>query len=169
MWRLYCLYVLLFGHIINGPQGHQRLEGPPGPQEKVMLYGEFLTGTDNEGNSHLESIQYAYEVINRLYMKDILATHEDCYEFYRRNRYDFQWIDELKIGPRGAKAENTCKKIISGDEAKDLINEQFAFERDKIEICGPAYYEATDWNFIRFMVKGYPRIYWNDSLYDIWR
>jgi hypothetical protein len=67
------------------------------------------------------------------------------------------------------KAENTCKRIISSDEAKNIIHDQFCFERDKIEICGPAYYEATDWNFIRFMVKGYSRVYCNDSLYDVWR
>jgi hypothetical protein len=137
-------------------------------RREVMLYGEFLIGTDNEGKGHLESLQHAYEVINALYMNDKLKTKEDCYECYRRNKNDFSWIDELDIG-RGQKAENTCKRIISEEEAKNIINEQFAFERDKIEICGTAYYEATDWNFIRFMVKGYSRVYWNDGLYDVLR
>jgi hypothetical protein len=100
-----------------------------------MLYSEFLIGTNNEGNGHLESLQYAYEVINQLYMTDKLKTHEECYECYLRNRYDFQWIDDLEIGPGGRKAENTCKEIIDSEKAKDIINDEFGFERDKIKIC----------------------------------
>ena len=130
-----------------------------------MLLEEFLAGIGREAT---DATVYAYKVINGLYMTDTLETKESAYDFFKRNRNDFNWIDELDIG-RGGKVINTCKKLMDEEKAKKLINGWFCFEIDKIEICGPAYYEATDWNFIRFMVKGYSRVLWNDALYDIYR
>jgi hypothetical protein len=136
-----------------------------------MLYEEFLRGTNNEDRGHLESVWAAYEFLNKRYMGDdrYLRTKEDCYKCYLENyRHDFDWIDDPDIGLEW-KIENTCKRIISAGEATNIINEWFGFERDKIIICGKAYYEATDWNYIRFIVKGYTRVLWNDRLYDVWR
>jgi hypothetical protein len=133
-----------------------------------MLYEEFARGTNNEDRSHLESVFAAYEFLNKRYMEDdrYLRTKEDCYECYLENyRHDFDWVDDPNID--GLKIKNTCKRIISSDEAADIINEWFGFERDKIMICGKSYYEATDWNYIRFMVKWYPRVLWNGWLYGV--
>ena len=130
-----------------------------------MLYEEFLKGIEREGT---EATQYAFKLINRAYMGDKFLTKEQAYESFLRNSNNYDWIDVLDVG-HGRKVENTCKTLMDEKDARNLINEWFGFELDKIEICGQAYYEATDWNLIRFMVKGYPRVLWNDQLYDIYR
>jgi len=130
-----------------------------------MLFEEFLKGI---GQENTDSTRYAYQVINRLYMNTEFAVKSHAYEHYRRNRKLFDWVDTMIIGP-GLKVENTCTKYLEEADALRLINRLFAFEKDKIVICGPAYYAATDWNLIRFTVKGYPRVLWNGKLFDIIR
>lgn len=130
-----------------------------------MLLEEFLTGI---GRDATDATVHAYKVINAHYMADKLRTKEDAYEFFKRNQHDFNWIDELDIG-HGQNVANTCNHLMTEDSARKLINLWYGFELDKIEICGPAYYDATDWNMIRFMVKGYSRVVWDGQLYDIFR
>ena len=130
-----------------------------------MLYTEFLNGIDR---SDSEAMQHAYKVMNGRYMEDGFDTKEDVYIFFNRWEHStFNWIDDLCIG-KGKKAKNSCKTGITEEEAIIIINGLFCFESDKIQICGAAYYEATDLNFIRFEVNGYRRVFCDDTLWDIW-
>lgn len=132
-----------------------------------MLYEEFLKGTESEPS---ESTRYAYRVINKLYMEDEIKTKTEAYKFYKRCKEDFDWIDKLEIGHgESVKKNDRLKCIISDDEAKRIINKEFCFEIDKIDICSTPYFEAYDFNFIVFIVKGYPRVYIDGKLYDIYR
>jgi hypothetical protein len=136
-----------------------------GPEEEAMLYREFLTGTDREAS---DGMAYAYEKINHLYMTDKLRFKEDCFECFKRNINDFLWVDELDIG--GRKAENHCNAgdLISEENAKKEIAEEFGFDLNKIEICGPAYYSCSDLNFIRFIVSSYSWVMEDGQLYSVW-
>lgn len=132
-----------------------------------MLYNEFLKGTGKEPS---EGMIYAYQIINELYMSDQLNSHDEAFKYYSRHKYDFEWVDELDIG-RGytAKKLDHLNGIISEDKAKDIINKEFCFEIDKIQVCGTPYFEAYDFNHIVFIVNGYSRAYSNGTLYDIVR
>ncbi|OQB15747.1 MAG: hypothetical protein BWY15_00460 [Firmicutes bacterium ADurb.Bin193] len=45
--------------------------------------------------------------------------------------------------------------VLSDQEAKALISEEFGFEYGSIKIEDVCWYEATDWNYFRFSVKGW--------------
>jgi hypothetical protein len=135
----------------------------------MLLYSEFLEGT---GKPESEGMAYAYKVINKLYQDDKLGSKLEAYGYYSKNRTDFNWLDEMYIGhsqycpkPEGL----TASDIISEEAAKKIINKEFCFEIDKIEICGTPYYYATDFNYITFMVRGYARVFINGDLHDIYR
>jgi hypothetical protein len=136
-----------------------------------MLYEEFLKGI---GKDPSEAMHYAYKKINAIYMNNglysSLKTKEDAYNYYNHYKDDYEWVDSLYIGNKKyIKKEDNLTRIISEDEAKKIINEEFCFELDKIDICATAYYEATDFNHIVFMVNGYARVFSEGELYDIWR
>lgn len=128
-------------------------------------YEEFLTEFDR---SPSDGMQYAYDKAEFLYNTDKLSTVEEVYNWCKNRMNEFNWIDELDIG-QGQTLKNTCREVICDEKAKKLISDWYGFSYDQIEICGPAYYEATDMNFIRFMVKGYARCLCDDGLYDILR
>jgi hypothetical protein len=130
-----------------------------------VLLEEFCKGI---GEPVTEATAAAYKVLNAMYMADKMGTKEEVYDRFLRSRNDWMWIDKPQIG-HGRYAINTCKTLMDDDEAVALIADWFGFQPELIRICGPAYYEATDWNYIRFMVKGYPRVLHNDSLWDVWR
>jgi len=137
-----------------------------------MLYDEFLTGIATHDYKPCSSpaIEYAYQIINALYMADKLDSKEAAIIYYHRYIDRFSWLDELSIGHgHNAKKSDSLTARITDEEAKQLINREYCFELEHIQICGPAYYAATDWNHIPFMIKGYARIYSNGSLWDIYR
>lgn len=132
-----------------------------------MLYDEFLKGIGKQAS---EAMAYAYKVINKMYMDEKLKSKLEAYGYYSQHQNDFNWIDDLNIGHGwNAKKSDGLTTIITEEEAKKIINEEFCFEIDKMEICGTPYFEVYDYNHICFMVKGYPRVYNNGMLYDIHR
>jgi len=44
--------------------------------------------------------------------------------------------------------------VLSEQEAKALISEEYGFEYNSIKIEDICWYEATDWNYFRFSVRG---------------
>ncbi len=83
--------------------------------------------------------------------------------------------------------EHSANMVLTDDEAKALINKNFGFEFSQIELIQKvdswaldetgrkwihkesytrkALYDATDWNYIRFNVKGYQYEFVNGDLY----
>lgn len=52
----------------------------------------------------------------------------------------------------GAKrwAVNNCDKEITVERAMEIVCREWCFEKAQVHIQEPAYYESTDWNYIRF-------------------
>lgn len=76
---------------------------------------------------------------------------EDVYRYAR-----FKWclndpdaIVSYQYG-RDKWAVNNCEEKINGDVARIMVCEEWGFEASRIKIIGTPYYDATDWQFIRF-------------------
>ena len=63
-------------------------------------------------------------------------------------------IIAFETGPKNQWAVNNCDTELSAELAIAKINDEWRFESDYIKIIGAAYYDASDWNFIRFDVDG---------------
>lgn len=50
---------------------------------------------------------------------------------------------------------NNCAETITEEAARVKICEEFGFEASRVKIIGTPYYDATDWNFIRFDCAGW--------------
>lgn len=94
----------------------------------------------------------------------------DLYQYAR-----FKWclhhpeaVIACEIGPKRW-AVNNCGEEVTEGRAKQLLNEEWGFEVSQIMILGTPYYDATDWNFIRFRCKGVEWVMCNDSLYQVYQ
>ncbi len=52
-------------------------------------------------------------------------------------------------------AVNNCSEEITEEAARVKVCEKFGFEASRVKIIGTPYYDATDWNFIRFDCAGW--------------
>ena len=77
-------------------------------------------------------------------------------------------IIAYETGPKNQWAVNNCDTEHSAELAIDKINDEWRFERAYIEIVGAAYYDATDWNFIRFNVDGVSWLMYDGELYQVY-
>ncbi len=94
----------------------------------------------------------------------------DLYE-YARLRWCFHHPEAViacEIGPKRW-VVNNCGEETSPDRAKLLLNKEWGFEVGGIEILGTPYYDATDWNFIRFRCRSVEWVMCNDSLYQVYQ
>lgn len=92
------------------------------------------------------------------------------YEYAR-----FKWclcrpeaVIACEIGPKRW-VVNNCGEEISAERAMQIVNEEWGFEAGRIEILGTPYYDATDWNFIRFRCAGVDWVMHNDSLDQVYQ
>lgn len=65
-------------------------------------------------------------------------------------------------------AVNNCSQEITEAEARVAVCEEFGFEVSRVRIIGTPYYDATDWNFIRFDCAGRCWLMKNASLYPVY-
>ncbi|MEA5041339.1 MAG: hypothetical protein VB053_02245 [Oscillibacter ruminantium] len=63
---------------------------------------------------------------------------------------------------------NNCDTEISEDEAKVAVNSEWGFEASRIKIIGTPYYDATDWQFIRFDCAHMTWLWKNGNLYQVY-
>lgn len=63
---------------------------------------------------------------------------------------------------------NNCGTRISEDEAKIAVNSEWGFEASRIRIIGTPYYDATDYQFIRFDCAHMTWLWKNGSLYQVY-
>lgn len=94
----------------------------------------------------------------------------DLYNYAR-----FKWclrhpeaVIACETGPKRW-AVNNCGEEIPAERAKQIINDEWGLEISRIEILGTSYYDATDWNFIRFRCAGVDWVMHNDSLDQIYQ
>ena len=72
-------------------------------------------------------------------------------------------------GPQNRWAVNNYSVQISEDRARLEVCEEWGFEASRIRIIGQAYYDATDWNFIRFDCAHMTWLMCNGELYQVYR
>lgn len=63
---------------------------------------------------------------------------------------------------------NNCDTEVSEDEAKIAVNSEWGFEVSRIHIIGKAYYDATDYQFIRFDCAHMTWLWKNGNLYQVY-
>ncbi len=132
-----------------------------------MLYSEFLKGIREYGN---DATYYAYEVINKLYSEDKLKSQAEAFDYYCRHKSQFSWIDPVYAGyGLLLKKHDSMVDPVGIDYAKEIINKEFGFEIDKIQICGNPYYECSDMNHIVFICGSWSWCMHDGEIYQAFR
>ncbi len=63
---------------------------------------------------------------------------------------------------------NNCGTEISEDRARVEICEEWGFEASRVKIIGTPYYDATDWQFIRFDCAHMTWLWKDGNLYQVY-
>ena len=63
---------------------------------------------------------------------------------------------------------NNCGEVISEERARVEVCEEWGFEASRVKIIGTPYYDATDWQFIRFDCAHMSWLWANSSLYQVY-
>ena len=63
---------------------------------------------------------------------------------------------------------NNCDTAITEEAAKIEVNREWGFEASRIKIIGTPYYDATDWQFIRFDCAHMTWLWKNGSIYQVY-
>lgn len=63
---------------------------------------------------------------------------------------------------------NNCGTEVSEDTAKIAVNSEWGFEASRVRIIGTPYYDATDYQFIRFDCKQMTWLWKNGNLYQVY-
>lgn len=94
-------------------------------------------------------------------------TAADVYQYAR-----FKWClnsPDAIVGyeyNQGKWAVNNCDTEIAEDTARIKVCEEWGFEASRIKIIGTPYYDATDWQFIRFDCACMTWLWCNGNLYQ---
>lgn len=118
-------------------------------------------------NYDAEVLKAVYDKLKEFYELHRLTARE-LYNFAR-----FKWClrhPEAIIACQVDKQHwfvNNCDTEISIPEARIRINDMFGFEASGIEITATPYYDATDYQFIRFRVREVAWLYCNDDLFRV--
>ena len=132
----------------------------------LLTQDEFLC----EAKKHeSEATKKVYAALSALVESGKLAA-SDIYSYAR-----FRWClnDENAIVAyqieRGKWQVNNCDTEITEDAAKIRVCQEFGFEASRIKIIGNPYYDATDYNFIRFDCGGWAWLMRNGSIYQVYQ
>lgn len=63
---------------------------------------------------------------------------------------------------------NNCGEVISEERARVEVCEEWGFEASRVKIIGTPYYDATDWQFIRFDCAHMGWLWAGGSLYQVY-
>jgi len=63
---------------------------------------------------------------------------------------------------------NNCDTEVSEDAAKIAVNSEWGFEASRIRIIGTPYYDATDYQFIRFDCAHMTWLWKNGNLHQVY-
>lgn len=113
---------------------------------------EFLTEAEPKDKGAAADV---YSVLVALVDKKAI-TASDVYQYAR-----YKWClrDPLAIVAYQESREkwivNNCAEAITEEAARVKVCEEFGFEASRVKIIGTPYYDATDWNFIRFDCAGW--------------
>jgi hypothetical protein len=132
-------------------------------------YREFL---EIIGKPHSEATKYMFECVLATYLNPHnmcgLMPKDDLYQFWKCEFINwYSWVDKPEIDSGVAK--NSCRTVIPRERAVQIIYENLGFDKALIKIAGAAYYDAIDWNYIRFEVADRAYVFKDDELHKVWR
>lgn len=121
----------------------------------MLTKDEFLAEANKLGDDTADgTAAETYDILANLVETGKLST-ADVYRYAK-----YQWclrnpdaIVAYQYG-RDKWDVNNCDAEIAEDTARIKVCEEFGFEAIRVKIIGTPYYDATDWNFIRFDCAG---------------
>lgn len=128
----------------------------------LLTQEEFLTEAGCTGD---EKAKEAYDVLAALWA-DKKLTAIDVYQHAR-----FHWClrkPEAIVAYQTAPDQwlvNDCGVTASVEKAKQAVHDEFGFEEKLIRIIGTPYYDASDYNFIRFDCVTWSWLMQNGEIY----
>ncbi len=119
------------------------------------------------GKQYSETAAEVYDILSRFVQEKKLSA-ADLFRYAR-----FKWClrDPAAIiayqGTRWEWYVNNCSEEITEEAARVKVCEEFGFEASRVKIIGTPYYDATDWNFIRFDCAGWHWLMVNGNIQKI--
>lgn len=138
-------------------------------QDVLITQDEFIAEAAPRGGEHREEMTISvYDALADLVNSGKLKAGE-VYQYAR-----FKWCFNNRKAIIAYQTEqdrwevNNCGTEVSEDRAKVVVNREWGFEVSRIRIIGTPYYDATDYQYIRFDC-GYMTWLWkNGSLYHVY-
>ena len=136
-------------------------------QGKPLTWEEFWAELRMEGDT--SAAQKLYRTLCEHMENGALSAYQ-LYE-YAHHRWCIRCPEAVVAYQTGPKrwAVNTCGETISEDRARLLLNSEWGFEASRIQLQGTPYYDATDWNFIRFRCGALDWLMKDGELYQIYQ
>lgn len=114
---------------------------------KILNEEEFLT---EAGDKYTDAAKRIYPKLAVWTRAGIISPRELCN--YARHLWCMKNPEALVHVQTGAEswAVNSCDTEITAERALALVCREWGFDESCAAIQSPAYYESTDWNYIRF-------------------
>jgi len=115
-----------------------------------------------------ETLKTVYAALSELVnQKKLRASEVYCYAHFKWCLRDAKGIIAYQEG-RDRWIVNNCGTEVSEDEAKIAVNSEWGFEVSRIRIIGTPYYDATDYQFIRFDCAHMTWLWKNGNLHQVY-
>lgn len=129
---------------------------------------EFIAEANCGGGYNEDVLKDVYKVLAGLVQTKILdACAVYRYAYYRWCLRNPEAIVAYQSG-RDKWEVNNCATTISEEAAIVEVNREWGFEASRIKIIGTPYYDATDWQFIRFDCAQMTWLWANKNLYQVY-
>ena len=114
---------------------------------KILNEDEFVA---EAGEKYADASRVIYPKL-ALWARSGIITPRELFN-YARHLWCMANPEALVCVQVGAKrwAVNNCDKEISVERALEIVCREWCFDKAQVHIQEPAYYESTDWNYIRF-------------------
>lgn len=122
-------------------------------REISVRHGKILSEEDfaaEAGLRYEEPAKRMYPKLKMMAEKNIIGPWELCH--YARYHWCMKNPEALIYVQTAYNkwAVNSCDDEISAEQALEIVCRNWGFDKARVTIQEPAYYESTDWNFIRF-------------------
>lgn len=119
-------------------------------------------------NYDIETLSEVYTALVELVEKKVLAPSEVYgYAYFKWCLKSPDAIIAYQTDP-SKWSVNDCGAEITEEDARVKVCEEWGFEASRIHIIGTPYYDATDWQFIRFNCAHMTWLWRNGSLYQVY-
>lgn len=132
----------------------------------LLTESEFIT----EAGEHYEpeKLKATYAaLVGMVEQKKITASEVYRYAYYGWCLRNPEAIIAYEEG-RDKWIVNNCATAVSEDEAKMAVNSEWGFEVSRVKVIGTAYYDATDYQYIRFDCAHMTWLWKNGNLYQVY-